>query len=149
MGLLEKMKYNFCDQKEKIINSHLKNLFSIAYADGKMENIEFEYILSVADRLYINRHDVRELHSTLEDIPFCIPKNENQRIDHIYDMISLCIVDGKLDNNEILCCKKIFIEFGYKPVVFELVLAKILDSVNDKLLKEIALNTIKKLLKNN
>ena len=35
------------DMKNK--KSHIKNLYSVAMADGILENIEFEFMLSVAD----------------------------------------------------------------------------------------------------
>lgn len=142
MGLYEKLKYQLDNKELKTKKSHLRNLFTVALADGKLENIEFEYILHVADNLYIDRHIVREIHSNLNDIPFVIPAHEKQRIDQIYDLIRMTIIDGNIDDKEVLACKNIFIRFGYRPVIFEIILNQIMESLSKKLLKEVVVQSI-------
>ncbi|MBM3455990.1 MAG: hypothetical protein FJX80_12745 [Bacteroidetes bacterium] len=142
MGLFEKFKYQFDNQESKAKKSHLRNLFIVALADGKLENIEFEFILHIADNMYIDRSIVREIHSNLNDIPFIVPTHEKQRIDQIYDLIHLTIIDGGIDDREVLACKNIFIKFGYRPVIFEIILNQIMESLSKKMIKEVAVQSI-------
>jgi Tellurite resistance protein TerB. len=146
MGFLDKLKYQLDNAETKAKKSHVKNLFLVALADGRLENIEFDFILHVADNLYLDRQTVREIHGNLNDISFFIPTHEKQRLDQIYDLVSLALVDGELNDQEILVCKNIAIQFGYRPVVVELMIKSIVDAVVINLAKEFALNRLLKLL---
>jgi uncharacterized tellurite resistance protein B-like protein len=146
MGFLDKLKYQLDNTDTKAKKSHIKNLFSVALADGKLENIEFDFILHVADNLYLDRQTVREIHGSLTDVPFFVPNHEKQRLDQIYDLVSLALIDGELNDQEILVCKNISIQFGYRPVVVELMMKTIIEAVVINLAKEYALNKLFKLL---
>ena len=52
MGLLEKLKNTVESNEIKRKKSHLKNLFSIAMADGKLTNEEYDFLLLVAQINY-------------------------------------------------------------------------------------------------
>jgi len=139
MGLFDKLKYQLSNTDVKAKKSHIRNLFSVALADGKLENIEFEFILHIADSLYLPRQAVREIHASLEDISLFIPSHERQRLDQLYDLVSLALIDGDLNDHELLTCKNIAIQFGYKPVVVEMIIHTITENVLLNLTKEYAL----------
>ena len=46
------------------------------------------------------------------------------------------MIDGDIDDHEILACKNIFIQFGYKPVIFEILLKTIVESIKMDFFKE-------------
>jgi hypothetical protein len=71
-----------------------------------------------------------------------VPSHEKQRIDQIYDLIHLTIIDGDIDDREVLACKNIFIKFGYRPVIFEIILNQIMESLSKKIIKEVAVQSI-------
>ncbi len=146
MGFLDRLKYQIESEDTKAKKSHIKNLFSVALADGRLENIEFEFILNVADNLYLRRETVQQIHGSLNDIPLYIPNHEKQKLDQIYDLVSLALIDGQLNDQEILVCKNISIQFGYRPVIVELMIKTIVDSFVINLAKEYALNKLLKLL---
>ena len=70
MGLFEKLKYQIDTTESKTKKSHIKNLFIIALADGRLENAEFDFILQVADNMYVERSVVQNIYSNMNDIPF-------------------------------------------------------------------------------
>jgi uncharacterized tellurite resistance protein B-like protein len=146
MGLFDKLKYQLSNTDVKAKKSHIKNLFAVALADGRLENIEFEFILHVADNMYLPRQVVREIHASQEDISLFIPPHEKQRLDQLYDLVSLALIDGDLNDREILTCKNIAIQFGYKPVVVEMIIHTITENILLHLTKEYALIKLLNLL---
>jgi hypothetical protein len=136
MGIFEKLKYQIDTTESKLKKSHIKNLFSVALADGIMANVEFDYILEVADNMYVERAVVQNIYSNLNDVPFIVPLHEKQRLDQMFDLIQIALIDGDLDPREILTCKSIFIQFGYKPVIFEILLNTIVDALRLQLFKD-------------
>lgn len=139
MGLFDKLKYQLDNAEVKAKKSHIRNLLAVALADGRLENIEFEFILHIADNLYLSREVVREIHASPNDISLFIPPHEKQRLDQLYDLVSLALIDGDLNDKELLTCKNVAIQFGYKPVVVEMIIHTITENVMLHLTKEYAL----------
>ena len=70
MGFFEKIKNALDSSEMKRKKSHLKNLYHIALVDGKIENQEFDFLLSVCDRIYVDRSILQEIINFSEDIQF-------------------------------------------------------------------------------
>lgn len=136
MGFFNKIKNQLESIETRSKKSHIKNLFMVALSDGRLDNREFDFILHVADKMYLDRNVVREIHSELDDVSLVVPVNNRQKIDQIYDLIHLTIIDGSIDNREVLACKNIFIQFGYRPVIFEIILQSVLTSLTKNILKD-------------
>jgi uncharacterized tellurite resistance protein B-like protein len=54
MGFFEKLKNVVESNELKRKKSHIKNLYSVAMADGILANVEFDFLLSIANKMYIN-----------------------------------------------------------------------------------------------
>lgn len=141
MGLFEKLKFQIDTAESKIKKSHIKNLFIVALADDRIENDEFDFILRVGDSMYLERSVILHIHSNLDDVPFMVPLNERQKLYQMYDLVSIALIDGDLNDMEILACKNIFIQFGYKPIIFEILLETIVDAIQQHLLKEAVIHS--------
>jgi len=66
MGIQEL--FDSYDRKKR--KSHFKNLLSVAMADGKIENIEFDYILSLAEKFYMDKSEVQRVLDNPGEIGF-------------------------------------------------------------------------------
>jgi uncharacterized tellurite resistance protein B-like protein len=146
MGFFEKVR-NVLDSSEmKRKKSHLKNLYQIALADGMIANQEFDFLLNVCDRIYINREILQEVINFSDDIQFYVPLNTNEKIDYLYDYVRMAISDGELNELEIAHCKLFAVKYGFKPTIIDIILNELIDAIIKGIAREIIINRLLKLL---
>ena len=126
MGFFEKIKNSVESTETKSKKSHLKNLYLIAMADGNLDNSEFDFLLNVANKLYLNPSVVQNVIQYPDDIQFYVPIHNKEKIDQIYDCVLMSIVDGNLNEKEIATCKLIAVKFGFKPIIVDKIIEEII-----------------------
>lgn len=146
MGFFEKVKNAFDSSEMKRKKSHLKNLYQIALADGKIENQEFDFLINVCDRIYVDRAILQEIINFSEDIQFYIPENLNEKIDNLYDYVRMAISDGELNELEIANCKLFAVKYGFKPTIIDIILKELINAIVNGIAREIIINRLLKLL---
>lgn len=139
MGIFEKFKNTIEPNELKRKKSHLKNLYSVAMADGKLTNEEFDFLLSVANKLYINPSVVQNVIHFPDDISFYIPPHDREKLDQIYDCVCMAVIDGEFNEREISMCKLVSVKLGFRPIVVDHIIEHILHSVIKGVASEIAL----------
>jgi hypothetical protein len=142
MGFFEKIKNSVESSEVKSKKSHLKNLYQIAMADGNLDNREFDFLLNVANKLYLNPSVVQNVIQFPEDIFFYIPLNNNEKIDQIYDCVMMALVDGNLNENEIATCKLISVKFGFRPIIVDKIINEIIKGIADNIASDILLRKL-------
>lgn len=98
-------------------------------ADGQLANEEFELLLNVADKLYLNEEVVQEIIHYAEDVPFINPKHDREKLDQIYDCIFMSLIDGEINDKEIGLCKLIAVKFGFRPNIVDKIMTDIFNSI--------------------
>lgn len=144
MGFFEKIKNSVESSEAKSKKSHLKNLYQIAMADGNLDNKEFDFLLSVANKLYLNPSVVQNVIQYPDDIQFYIPNHNKEKIDQIYDCVLMAVVDGNLNDNEIATCKLISVKFGFRPIIVDKIIQEIVRGIANDIASEIILNKLLK-----
>ena len=144
MALFEKIFNTLEPSDMKNKKSHIKNLYSVAMADGILENGEFEFMLSVADKLYISRETVNHVVKFPEDIAFYVPTHDREKLDQIHDCVCMAMIGGQIDEREISICKLISVKMGFRPIVVDKLIHEIITSIIKGVASEFAL---RKLLK--
>ena len=139
MGLFEKLKNTIDTSEVKRKKSHLKNLYSIALADGMLSNREFDFMLSVASKIYLNPSVVQNVINFPDDISLYIPENDREKLDQIFDCVLMSAIDGEINEREISTCKLIAAKMGFRPVVVDHILDHIIESIIKGIASEIAL----------
>lgn len=142
MGIFEKIKNTIEPNELKRKKSHLKNLYSVAMADGKLTNEEFDFLLSVANKLYINPSVVQSIVHFPEDISFYVPPHDREKLDQIYDCVCMAVIDGEFNERESSICKLISVKLGFRPVVVDHIVEHILHSVILGVASDIALTKL-------
>lgn len=107
--------------------SHLKNLMSIAMADGRLAEEERHILFSVAHRLGMSEEDIIAVRDNPDTIKFTPPDSYDEKIEQIYDFISLMSVDSDIDPNEVALCKKLALHLQLAPRIIDDLLAKLFD----------------------
>ena len=142
MGFFEKIKNSVESTETKSKKSHLKNLYLIAMADGNLDNSEFDFLLNVANKLYLNPSVVQNVIQYPDDTQFYVPIHNKEKIDQIYDCVLMSIVDGNLNEKEIATCKLIAVKFGFKPIIVDKIIEEIIKGIANDIAGEIILNKL-------
>ena len=139
MGFFEKLKNVVESNELKRKKSHIKNLYSVAMADGILANVEFDFLLSIANKMYINPSVVQNVIHYLDDISFYVPSHDREKLDQIYDCVCMAAIDGELNEREISMCKLISVKLGFRPLVVDQIIEHILQSLLKGVASDLAL----------
>ena len=85
---------------------HLRNLIVLSKADGKELPEEAEFISSIIGRESLTEEDQKYCIENLDAIDNAIPDNYNERMEYLYDLIKLMVIDGHVDEKELEICKE-------------------------------------------
>jgi uncharacterized tellurite resistance protein B-like protein len=116
--------FNSYDKKKR--RSHFKNLFAVANADGDVDRAEMDLVIGLAEKFHMSTEEVTRIIRNPEDVPLITPKTSEERMEHLYDLINVMMVDGHIDEKELFLCKSLAVKLGCSeetidPLVRELI----------------------------
>lgn len=125
------------DKKKR--KSHFKNLLAVAMADGNLDNVEFEYIMQLATKCYMSQDEVKRVIDFPEAISFHPPRTERERFDQMYDLVTVMLVDGRIDDREMQLCKVFAMKLGFNPAIVDKLVLDLIDNALEGVAKDVAL----------
>lgn len=117
------------DRKKMI--SHVRNLVALAYADGKFSDEERQYVANVAIEVGMTSDEMKQIINNPESIRFIIPENDIEKIEQLYDLILLMMIDGNLNENEMIFCRAMAIKMKIPYQVVDEMVAKVINFITD------------------
>ncbi|MBL3656908.1 TerB family tellurite resistance protein [Fulvivirga sediminis] len=102
------------DEKRR---SHVKNLITVAMADGHLAKEEWDLLVIIARKLGMNNEDIQSIKDNPEDVKFTPPKKYDEKIQQVEDLVSVMMIDGDVDKNEMELCKKLALKLDLLPRV--------------------------------
>jgi uncharacterized tellurite resistance protein B-like protein len=104
------------------LKAHLVNLFLVAAADGRISRDEFELLFQLGRKLGFSDQELARITESHDHIEAHLPDTLEERVQHLYDLISMVLADHKIDPREVDLCQKIAVHYGIEPsIVTELV----------------------------
>ena len=98
----------------------ISDLIVLAYADGKLTDPEYDFILQIALRLDLTVNDVEDL---FENPSLSRPIfTELERISHFYKLVLLMNVDLETHEKEIIAIRNFGLKMGIRPGVLDQIL---------------------------
>ena len=98
----------------------ISDLIVLAYADGKLTDPEYDFILQIALRLDLTVNDVEDL---FENRSLSRPIfTELERISHFYKLVLLMNVDLETHEKEIIAIRNFGLKMGIRPGVLDQIL---------------------------
>ena len=98
----------------------INDLIVLAYADGKLTDPEYDFILQIALRLDLTVNDVEDL---FENPSLSRPIfTELERISHFYKLVLLMNVDLETHEKEIIAIRNFGLKMGIRPGVLDQIL---------------------------
>ena len=139
MALFEKR-----STKEK--NSHFRNLVAVALADGKLDPNETKYLSQLALKWGISPQEVQAILAKPTDIKFVAPKDNQTRIDQMFEIVGMMMIDGNIHGTEVQLCQAMASKLGFPTNVVATLVAKIVEAVSGKIAMAQARTNISTLL---
>lgn len=110
--------------------SLIQQLIDLAKSDNQVKDVEFQFILNLANQMGVSRSDLKEIFE--QHIEFQPPKLEFDRIVQFQRLILLMNVDLEIDEKELDYIRNLGIRMGLHPAATNEVL-KIMHDYPNKL----------------
>lgn len=107
----------FESDKDGKRKSHIKNLISVAMADGHLADEEWALLTRVAHRLDMSSEEIQNIRNNPDEVKFIAPKKYKEKLQQVNDLVALMMVDGDVDRSELDLCKKIALKLDLLPRV--------------------------------
>ena len=98
-----------------IRRSHVKNLITVAMADGEVEENEWDLLVEIAKALGATDAEIRNIQDHPESIHFIPPKKYDDKVQQVSDLVAVMTVDGRINPRELELCKKISLKLDILP----------------------------------
>ena len=128
----------------KKMMSHVRNLVALAYADGKFSDEEKQYVANVATEAGMTADEMKQIIKDAECIRFVMPWNDIEKIEQIYDLILLMMIDGELNENEMIFCRAMAIKMKIPYQIVDELVAKVINFITDNFYIEDVIGELEK-----
>lgn len=93
---------------------HLSNLLALAKADGHLHKDEEALLFRLGEKYGLKERQVRKILESEKKVELFVPEKDDQKMDQLYDLLTMVYADGVVDDNEVVFCKDVVHRFGYK-----------------------------------
>jgi|SRR5690606_20263688 len=125
------------DKKKRL--SHIKNLIALGLADGYLDKDETDLIFRIGINAGLTPNDVQRLLERPESIQFYPPDSYRERIEQLYDMVMVMMVDGEFHENEIMLCKLTAKRLGFDHRIIDEMVFQTIKMIADGIATDIAI----------
>ena len=96
---------------------YLKQLFSIASADGNLDATELDYIVSIGKQLNFSEEEINALQNSTDTTrrALRLPDHEEGRFFMLFSLINLILADDEVHPQEMKITESIVMRLGYAP----------------------------------
>ncbi len=103
-------------------------MIALAMADGQFTREEEHVLFATAHRLGMSEEELDSIKADSSTIEFNPPESYGEKIEQIYDFISLVSVDGNIDEAEIELCKSLALKLNLAPRIIDDLISKFFGS---------------------
>jgi hypothetical protein len=96
------------------VKSHFANLCQLALADAFVTKDELEYLNKLCAHFNLNKEDFDYIMDNAYSIPFYAPKSSMERLEQIYDLVRMVLIDESIDERKVLLCIGVAEKLGFK-----------------------------------
>lgn len=106
---------------------YMRQLFSIASADGNLDDTEMEYIISIGKRLDFSEEEIQELKNDLssKQAKPTLPNNKEGKFFMLFSLINLILADDEVHPKELEITENMVMKLGYDPDTVDTILETI------------------------
>lgn len=97
--------------------NHLQNLIALAKSDGHLHEDEERLIYRIGEKYGLKDRQIASLILKEKKAELHIPKNHDDKMNQIYDLLLMVHADGVVDENEVHFCEQIAEKYGLRQEV--------------------------------
>ncbi|MAP54925.1 TerB family tellurite resistance protein [Altibacter sp.] len=109
----------------------ISDLIALARADEKVTEVEYDFIIRLAERMRISSAEVKELFEN--PLPSKPLLTELERITHFYKLVLVMNVDKETHEKEIVAVRNFGLKMGIRPGVVDQILLR-MEEYEDKII---------------
>lgn len=128
------------DKKKRL--SHIRNLVALAVSDGELDNNELDLIFRIGSRIGLSRDELLRIIQRPESISFSPPEYFRERIEQLYDMVLIMMIDGEIHENEVGLCKLTAVRLGFKHQIIDKMVLDVIDMITKGIALEMVLSNL-------
>jgi uncharacterized tellurite resistance protein B-like protein len=114
------------------VQSHIRTLYLLAGIDQKLMPSEMEYLYVLGLRNRLNAWEVDQIIANQADIGFKLPDDPEARIQQLYELIKMMLVDNRLDEREAALCVRVAEEMGFNKTLVGGLVRTLVTCADDK-----------------
>jgi uncharacterized membrane protein YebE (DUF533 family) len=107
--------------------NHIKNLLSLAKADGFVHEEEKAVVMKIGRKYGLKERQIIELMESDEKFTLNVPDNHRDKMNLLYDLMLIVLADGIVDKNEISFVEDVVKEFGMKKEIVKWLIDEVFD----------------------
>ncbi|NMM49265.1 tellurite resistance TerB family protein [Marinigracilibium pacificum] len=116
--------------------SHLRNLILVALVDGEIASREYSLLKRLSEHFGIKDSEFQELIENPHIGEFVVPKNYEDKMLQILDLITIMVADDKIESSEKDLCRSIALKLNINPKVIDDIILNIENDLKEGVSKE-------------
>jgi uncharacterized tellurite resistance protein B-like protein len=96
------------------IKSHFAHLCQLALADAFVTKDELDYLNKLCYNYNLDKADLDYIMDNAYAIPFYAPAHAMERLEQIYDLVRLVLIDEQIDERKVKLCVEVAEKLGFK-----------------------------------
>lgn len=128
------------DKKKRL--SHIKNLLALACTDGRLTEDEVNLIFRMGINAGLTPEELNRILERPDSVRFYPPESYKERIEQLYEMVMVMMVDGEISEREVAFCKMVAMELGFSHEIIDQMVRDIIEMVARGIALEVALQRL-------
>lgn len=120
----------FISPEKKKGKAHLRNLLSMAMADGKIDDSEYEFLVKIANKYSIASAELDSIKlQIIKKGGFEVEKGESS-FEQIFDLVKMMMIDNNINPNELKMCKNFAGKMGFVATKVDELIESIVQNIS-------------------
>jgi uncharacterized tellurite resistance protein B-like protein len=96
------------------VKSHFAHLCQLSLADAFVTKDELAYLNKLCTSYNLDKTDLDYIMDNAYTIPFSAPLNSMERLEQMYDLVRLVLIDENIDERKVKLCIEVAEKLGFK-----------------------------------
>lgn len=116
----------FKTDHDGIRKSHVKNLVTVAMADGRLDDDEWDLLVAIAQLVGIREQEIQTIKEAPELVQFVPPKKYDEKVQQLQDLVAVMTIDGEINERELQLCQKIAVKLDLLPQIVDDIISEVI-----------------------
>lgn len=127
-------KYTELSDLEKYkIKNHIGSLAKLVLIDGKLSKSEVEIMTAITERYGFPKIELLEMIREGHDTQYLVPSTTDEKLEQLYDFISVTLADKNIDIKELDLCKNIAKSLEIKEDKINIIIMQMIEYIQKDL----------------